>query len=86
MTLRIFLTVLEIVLLVAILAWFLARIARLLVAISATCGKITFGVRAVETQCAVIGPTADRLNAGLTDVANRLDQAAGEAERVAGRR
>ena len=85
MTLRLFLTVLEIALLVLVLAWFLARIAGLLNAISATCGKITFGVRAVETQCAVIGPTADRLNSGLSEVVGRLDQAASQAERLARR-
>ena len=85
MTLRIFLTVLEIALLVLVLAWFLARIAKLLVSISDTCGKITFGVRAVETQCAVIGPTTDRINAALSEVNNKLDQAAAEAERRAGR-
>ncbi len=85
MTLRIFMTVLEIALLTLVLAWFLARIARLLNAISATCGKITFGVRAVETQCAVIGPTADRLNAGLSEVVSKLDQAASQAERLARR-
>ena len=85
MTLRIFLTIFEIALLTLVLAWFLARIARLLNAISATCGKITFGVRAVETQCAVIGPTAERLNAGLSEVVGRLDQAASQAERLARR-
>ena len=85
MTLRIFLTVLEIALLVLVLAWFLARIAKLLVSISDTCGKITFGVRAVETQDAVIGPTTDRINAALSEVNNELDQAAAEAERRAGR-
>ena len=85
MTLRIFLTILEIALLTLILAWFLARIARLLVSISDTCGKITFGVRAVETQCAVIGPTTDRVNAGLAELNSKLDQAAAEAERRVGR-
>ncbi len=85
MTLRIVVTVLEVALLVLVLAWFLARIARLLVSISDTCGKITFGVRAVETQCAVIGPMVDRVNAGLSEVSNKLDQAAAEAERRAGR-
>ncbi len=85
MTLRIFLTVLEIALLVAVLAWFLARIAKLLVSIASTCGKITFGVRAVETQCAVIGPTTDRINSGLAELNSKLDQAASEAERRARR-
>lgn len=85
MTLRLILTVVEIALLTLTLAYFLARIARLLNAISATCGKITFGVRAVETQCAVIGPTADRLNAGLSEAVGRLDQAASQAERLARR-
>jgi len=85
MTLRVILTVVEIALLTLVLAYFLARIAQLLNAISATCGKITFGVRAVETQCAVIGPTADRLNAGLSEAVDRLDQAASQAERLAGR-
>ncbi len=86
MTLRIFLTVLEIVLLVAILGWFLSRISRLLISISSTCGKITFGVRAVETQCAVIGPAVERLNGSLSEVAGKLDRAASEAESLAGRR
>ncbi len=85
MTLRLILTVLEIALLTLVLAYFLAKIARLLTAISATCGKITFGVRAVEVQCAVIGPTADRLNAGLSEVVGKLDQAASQAERLARR-
>lgn len=86
MTLRLFLTVLEIVLLVAILGWFLARIARLLVAISATAGKIAFGVRAVESQVSVIGPTTERLNGTLAQVAERLNRAADQAERLASRR
>lgn len=85
MTLRLILSVVEIALLTVVLGWFLARIARLLNAISATCGKITFGVRAVESQCAVIGPTADRLNSALQNVASRLDQAASQAERLARR-
>ena len=86
MTLRLIVTVVEIVLLVAILGWFLARIARLLVAISATCGKIAFGVRAVESQVSVIGPTTERLNSNLAQVADRLNRAAEQAERLGSRR
>lgn len=83
MTLRVFLTVLEIVALVAILGYFLNVIARLLNSISTTLGKITFGVRAVETQCGVIGPAVDRINNNLQTVASGLDQAGGMAERLA---
>lgn len=86
MTLRIILTVVEIVLLVAILGWFLSRIARLLISISANCGRIAFGVRAVETQCAVIGPAVERVNGSLSEVASKVDRAASEAESLAGRR
>ena len=85
MTWRLILTVLEIVGLVAVLAIYLSVIARLLNSISANLARITFGVRAVETQCAVIGPTTDRINAALSEVNNKLDQAAAEAERRAGR-
>lgn len=83
MTLRVFLTVLEIVALVAILGYFLNVIARLLNSIASTLGKITFGVRAVETQCGVIGPAVDRINANLQVTAQGLDQAGAMAERLA---
>jgi len=83
MTLRVFLTVLEILGLVAVLAYFLNRVARLLNSICSTLGKITFGVRAVETQCAVIGPAVDKLNANLRAAAGGLGSAAEMAERLA---
>lgn len=83
MTARIICSVIDIVLLVAILAYFLARVGRQLSSISATLGKVTFGVRAVETQCAVIGPQADRINANLAGVVQDLQAAAASAERLA---
>ncbi len=83
MTLRVILTVVEIALLVAVLGYFLNVIARQLNSISGTLGKITFGVRAVETQCAVIGPATERLNSSLQQVARTLEDAASRAERVA---
>ncbi len=83
MTLRVFLTVFEIVLLIATLAYFLNVVARQLNSISATLAKITFGVRAVETQCLVIGPAADRINANLAEIARGLDEAASRAGRLA---
>ncbi len=83
MTLRIFLTVLEIVLVIGTLAFFLNVVARQLNSISATLSKITFGVRAVETQCLVIGPAADRINSNLAAAARGLEEAASRAERLA---
>ncbi len=59
------LTVLEIVLLVVVLAFFLNRVAAQLNHICSNLARVTFGVRAVETQCGVIGPAADRINANL---------------------
>ncbi len=82
MTLRIVLSVLEIVLLVVVLGFFLNRIARQLNSISKTLAKITFGVRAVETQCLAIGPAADRLNPVLADIADGVDKVANAAERL----
>lgn len=83
MTLRVFLTVLEIVLFVAVLGWFLNRITLQLVSVNRTLAKITFGVRAVETQCYAIGPAADRINANLASAAAGLENAASRAERLA---
>ena len=82
MTLRVFLTVLEIALFVAVLGWFLNKITLQLVSVNRTLAKITFGVRAVETQCHVIGPAADRINANLASVAAGLEDAAARADRL----
>jgi len=76
-------TVFEIALVVLTLAYFLNRVAGQLVHIAATLAKVTFGVRAVETQCAVIGPAADRVNANLGEAAGGLEKAAVLAERLA---
>lgn len=84
MTTRVFFSVLDIVLLVVVLAYFLNRVARQLNHISSTLAKVTFGVRAVETQCAVIGPAADKINKNLAAAAAGLEQAAVKAERLAG--
>ena len=83
MTWRLILTVVEIVGLVAVLAIYLSVIARLLNSISANLSRITFGVRAVETQCAVIGPAVDRINGNLAETASGLSDAAAAAERLA---
>lgn len=84
MALRVVMSVVDVLLLVIVLAYFLNRVARLLNSISGTLGKVTFGVRAVESQCAVIGPAADQINANLTVAAGNLERAAVAAERLAG--
>ncbi|MDQ6798621.1 MAG: hypothetical protein M3011_11510 [Actinomycetota bacterium] len=83
MTWRIVLTVIEIAGLVIVLALYLATVARLLNSISANLARITFGVRAVETMCAVIGPAVDKINGNLASTANGLTQAAISAEQLA---
>jgi uncharacterized protein YoxC len=85
MTLRVVLSVAEILLVVGILAFFLNRIAKLLNSISDTLAHITFGVRAVETQCAVIGPAADEINENLTQTVAHLQDATASAKRRAAR-
>ena len=80
---KVFLTVLEIALFVIVLGYFLNRITGQLVSVNRTLAKITFGVRAVETQCNVIGPAADRLNSQLASVAAGLEDAAARADRLA---
>lgn len=83
MGLRVFLSVLEIALLVGTLAIYLNIVAKQLNRISANLARVTFGVRAVETQCAVIGPAVDRINGNLVDVNNDLTRAAAAAETLA---
>lgn len=83
MTLRIFLTVFEIALLVGVLATFLNIVAKQLNRISANLARIAWGVRAVETMCGVIGPAVDRINGNLVDVNNDLTRAASAAETLA---
>ncbi|HWG72924.1 MAG TPA: hypothetical protein VG184_02585 [Acidimicrobiales bacterium] len=82
--LHIVLTLFDIVAFVAVLGFFLHHIAGQLRSIAANLAKITFGVRAVETQCAVIGPATDRINDNLAQAASGLHAAATQAEILAG--
>lgn len=82
MTLRVFLTVFEIVLFVVVLGYFLNRVAFQLNSICKSLAKVTFGVRAVETQCLVIGPATDRINGNLQAAASGLEDVIGRAERL----
>ena len=71
-SLLIVLSVLEIALVVGALAFYLVRIARSLRASSANLAKVTFGVRAIETQCASIGPSVVKVNGQLATIAGAL--------------
>ena len=81
-TLLIFLTAVEILLVIAALAFYLWRIATSLRASSALLAKVTFGVRAIETQCASIGPSVVKVNGQLRVIADTLDTLATKAERL----
>lgn len=84
LALHIVLTLVDILAFVATLGFFLNKLSRQLRSIAANLAKITFGVRAVEVQCAVIGPAADRINDNLAAAAAGLTAAAQRAEMLAG--
>ena len=76
------LSVVEILLVVVVLAYYLRRIAESLRATSANLAKVTFGVRAIETQCASIGPSVIKVNGQLRTIAGALDAIATKAEEL----
>jgi len=78
------LTVVEIVLVAVVLVYYLARIAASLRRTSALLGKVAFGVRAIETQCAVIGPSVLTVNEQLGGVADALAELTELADAAAG--
>jgi len=75
----------EVVLLVAVLAGYLIAIAARLRHISQTLGKVTFGVRAIDTQTKPLGPRLTEINGALGQVAGALQAvaAAGDGARPA---
>ncbi|MDQ3450839.1 MAG: hypothetical protein M3455_08005 [Actinomycetota bacterium] len=77
------LTVIEVVLVVAVLAYYLARIGASLRRTSALLAKVTFGVRAIELQCEVIGPSVLTVNDQLQGIAGALGDLAGLADAAA---
>lgn len=85
-TLLVTLTIVEIVLVVVVLVYYLARIAASLRRTSATLGKVAFGVRAIETQTQVIGPSVLTVNDQLAVVADALADLTGLADAAAGGR
>lgn len=66
------LTLLEVVLVAAVLVYYLLRIAASLRRTAVLLGKVAFGVRAIETQCSSIGPSVLSINDQLTGVAAAL--------------
>jgi hypothetical protein len=84
MTLLIVLTVVEAVVVVAVLAVYLILLNRRLVVISTYLGRIAFGIRAVESQTASIGPSVLRINGTLRQINAALPAIAAKAERLAG--
>jgi len=77
------LTIIEIVLVLVVLVYYLARIAGSVRRTSTLLGKVAFGVRAIETQCRVIGPSVLTVNDQLGGIAVALDDLTGLAEAAA---
>lgn len=71
-TLLVVLTAVEILLFLGAVVVYLVRITRSLRSTSLYLGKVTFGVRAIESQTAPIGPSVARINAQLAGVAEAL--------------
>lgn len=80
------LTVIEIALVVGVLAVYLILIGRKLRVVSTYLGKVAFGVRAVESQTAVIEPSVIRINERLREIDAVLGPLAEKAEAAARQR
>lgn len=66
------LTIVEIVLVVSVLVYYLLVIAASLRRTAVLLGKVSFGVRAIETQCQAIGPSVLKVNDRLSGIAAAL--------------
>ncbi len=82
MTLRVALSVAEILVLVLVLAYFLRRLTQLLTHVGDNLETIAGGVEAVERRCTVIGPGIEKVNGLLRDSVANLEEAAAAAERI----
>ena len=74
----------EILLVISVLAFYLWRIAMSLRVTAANLAKVTYGVRAIETQCASIGPSVTKVNGQLVTIAGALDGLANQAAALGG--
>lgn len=77
------LTLLEILIVVAVLVAYLVAISRSLRRTAVLLGKVSFGVRAIETQCAPIGPSVLTINAQLAGISAALGAVTGLADQAA---
>lgn len=66
------LTIVEIVAVVVVLVVYLVAIAASLRRTAGMLAKVSFGVRAIETQCQAIGPAVGTINERLTVVSHAL--------------
>jgi hypothetical protein len=81
--LLIVLTVLLILIVVGVLVGYLVAIARSLRRTAVLLGKVSFGVWAIETQCAPIGPSVLTINSQLAGISVALATVTGLADRAA---
>ncbi|MDQ3538102.1 MAG: hypothetical protein M3415_04805 [Actinomycetota bacterium] len=77
------LTVVEIVVFLGAVVVYLVAIARSLLRTAGNLGKVSFGVRAIETQTAPIGPSVTRINTQLATISAALGGVADLAEQRA---
>lgn len=85
-TLLVTLTVVEIALVVVVLVYYLMRVAASLRRTSVLLGKVAFGVRAIETQTQVIGPSVTTVNDQLGGIADALAELTVRADAAGGGR
>lgn len=77
------LSILEIVIVAAVLVYYLLRIGASLRRTATLLGKVAFGVRAIETQCVSIGPSVLKVNDQLGGIAAAFDTVTGLADTAA---
>jgi len=77
------LTVVEIVLVIGVLAFYLIRISASLHETARHLAKSTYGVRAVETQVSSVGPSVTKINEQLVTITGALSGVAERAEAIA---
>ncbi len=80
------LSVLEVVILVAVLGMYLLTVAQGLKSIVATLAEVTWGARAVERQLRAVPFNLRGVNVGLTDAATVLPSLSDMVDRRSGRR